>query len=76
MADESAEQALWTWTVSELVGVAVLFLLLAFSVFGDGPFFSSVSRRLRIAALTFLAIELLIPLWSTLISGGVRNSQR
>ena len=61
--DESTERALWAFTAPEIAAVAVLFVLLAASVFGDGSFLSSVSRGVRLAALVFLAVELLIPLW-------------
>lgn len=63
MADEATERGLWALTAPELAALVVLFVLLAASVFGDSSFFSSVSRRIRIAGLVFVAIELLIPLW-------------
>ena len=60
-------RVLWVWTPPELIALVAVFSLLAASVVGTPPLFaaelSSVSRLARGAALAFIAIELLIPLW-------------
>lgn len=63
MAQESTERVLWAFTAPELTLQFILFLLLAASVFGDSWLFSSMSHQIRTAALVFVTIELLIPLW-------------
>ena len=63
MVEEATERILWIWTLSELVTIAVFFLLLAASIFGGSSFLSTVSRQVRIIALGLLVIELLIPLF-------------
>ena len=63
MADESTERVLWIWTAPELAAIAVLGWLLIESLTGRATFLSSVSRQLRLGALAFVVVELLVPLW-------------
>ena len=60
MVDDATERVLWIWTVCEL---ALLVVVLWNSVFGASGFLSSVSRQVRLGALGFVVMELLVPLW-------------
>lgn len=57
------ERALWIWTASEIAVLVGLFGLLAASLLGRTAALSYVSRQVRMGALVFLTVELLIPLW-------------
>ncbi|MFC7095746.1 hypothetical protein [Halobaculum marinum] len=63
MSDPALERGLWVWTLSELAFVVALLVLVANSLFGGGSFLSDVSVGVRVAALVFLVVELLIPLF-------------
>lgn len=63
MVDRAGHGYLWVLTAYEVVALAVLIGLLTASLVGRISLFSSVSRSIRIGAVVFLAIELLIPLW-------------
>lgn len=61
MPDDASEPSLWPLTVAELAALAAAFVLLAASLTGATPLLASVSRTARLAALAFVAVELLIP---------------
>lgn len=63
MVDDATERVLWIWTGSELAALVVVLWLLWNSVFGASAFLSSVSRQVRLGALAFVVVELLVPLW-------------
>ena len=63
MSEEAGHRTLWMWTAAELAAILVLFWLLAASLVGHTTLFSSVSRQVRLGAVAFLTVELLIPLW-------------
>jgi hypothetical protein len=63
MAGDPVENVLWVWTASELLVIAAFMGLLVASLTGDTTLFTSASRRLRLAGVAFLTVELLIPLW-------------
>lgn len=63
MVDDATERVLWIWTVCELALLVVVLWYLWNSVFGASGFLSSVSRQVRLGALAFVVVELLVPLW-------------
>lgn len=63
MSERAGHELLWVWTVGELLLVVALFWLLAASLLGETTLLSSMSRTIRLGAVAFLAVELLIPLW-------------
>lgn len=63
MSEKAGHELLWVWTVGELLALVVLCWLLVASLRGDTTLFSSLSRTIRLGAVGFLAVELLIPLW-------------
>ena len=60
MADDYA--FLWWWTAAELAALLGAGYLVALSLTGEPTTISFVPRALRLAALGFVAVELLIPL--------------
>jgi hypothetical protein len=63
MVDRAGQGYLWALTAYEFVVLIVLVGLLTASLIGWTSLFSSLSRPVRIGAVVFLTIELLIPLW-------------
>jgi len=63
MVDDATERVLWIWTGAELAALVMVLWLLWNSVFGESAFLSSVSRQVRLGALGFVVMELLVPLW-------------
>lgn len=61
MPDDASAQALWPLTVAELLALALGFVVLVASLTGATTLLTSFSRPLRLAALAFVAVELLIP---------------
>ena len=61
MSDGATGPNLWPLTVAELLGLALAAVLVAASLAGATTLLDSFSRELRLAALAFLAVELLIP---------------
>ncbi|PSQ47604.1 hypothetical protein BRD15_06895 [Halobacteriales archaeon SW_6_65_15] len=62
MVDDATERVLWIWTGAELAALVMVLWLLWNSVFGGSAFLSSVSRQVRLGALGFVVMELLVPL--------------
>lgn len=62
MVDDGTERALWAWTAMEIAGLLALAVGLAASLSGRTSWLSSVSRQVRLGALVFVGVELLIPL--------------
>ncbi len=57
------ERALLGMTLAEVALLAVIGVMLVLSLFGDGSFLADTSRAVRAAALVFVVVELLVPLW-------------
>lgn len=63
MPEWTIERVLWFWLVPEIAFLLVLLYLLAASLLGQANAASAYPRQLRLAALAFVAVELLIPAW-------------
>jgi hypothetical protein len=63
MVDDATERVLWMWTAQELAVFVVVGALLVAGLVGETTLWTSVSRRLRLGALAFVAVQLLAPLW-------------
>jgi hypothetical protein len=57
------DDALLPFTVAELLTLVVAFAVVAASLLGWTDLLSSFSRSVRLAALGFLTVELLVPAW-------------
>lgn len=77
MADDATEPSLWPLTVAELFGHVVALLVLVASLTGRVSLFASVSPAVRLAALAFVAVELLIPayVWYDSRRSGLETSE-
>jgi len=63
MPEWTIERVLWFWLIPEILLLLFLFYLLATSLLGQVNVAAAYSRTLRIAALAFVTVELLIPTW-------------
>lgn len=63
MVDRAGHGYLWALTAYEIVLLILSVGLLTASLIGWTSLFSSLSRAIRIGAVVFLTVELLIPLW-------------
>jgi hypothetical protein len=61
--NRDAERALVGMTLAEIALLVFVGGLLAASLFGEGSLLGDTSWTLRAAALGFVVVELLIPLW-------------
>jgi hypothetical protein len=60
--NRDAERALIGMTVGEIGLLVLIGCLLVLSLFGNGSFLADVSRSVRFVALSFIIVELLVPL--------------
>ncbi|MFC6724436.1 hypothetical protein ACFQE1_08630 [Halobium palmae] len=63
MEDDPSERYLHFVVLSEIVALAGVFVLLSLSLAGRVATFGSVPSGLRLGALAFVGIELVIPAW-------------
>jgi hypothetical protein len=61
--NRDAERALIGMTVGEVALLVSIGCLLVLSLFGDSSFLADVSGPVRVLALGFIVVELLVPLW-------------
>lgn len=61
MADDVTGPNLWPLTIAELAGIALAGIVLVASLTDATTLLASVSRPVRLAALAFVVVELLIP---------------
>jgi predicted nucleic acid-binding Zn ribbon protein len=61
--NDDAERALVGMTLAEVGLLVVVAVMLVLSLFGGGSFLADTSRAVRAAALAFVVVELLVPLW-------------
>lgn len=63
MSDRDQFRFLWWWTLSEVAFLLGVYVVLIASLVGYSSTGTDISRSVRLGAVTFLTLELLIPAW-------------